>query len=77
MPLPVVPIGIIWIFAAAAAIGGLSGVVAFFITNEATTTILVVCACVVVVLLIPFLPNRYQWVRDLKRRLRHVLDEEK
>ena len=77
MPLPVVPIGILWIIGAAAAIGVLGGLVAFFITKEGTAAILFVLAALVAVLLIPFLPNRYGWVRDLKRKLRFVLDEEK
>ncbi len=77
MPLPVIPIGILWIIAAAATIGVLSGLVAFFITTKGTVAILIVLLAVVAVLAIPFLPNRYTWVRDLKRKLRYALDDEK
>jgi len=77
MPLPAVPIGILWIIGAAAAIGFLGGLVAFFITKEGTAAILFVLVALVAVLSIPFLPNRYAWVRDLKRKLRFILDEEK
>ncbi len=77
MPLPVVPIGILWIIGAAATIGVLGGLVAFFITKEGTAAILCLLAGVIAVLAIPFLPNRYGWVRDLKRKLRYALDEEK
>jgi len=77
MPLPVVPIAIIWIIAAASILGVLTGLVTFFITKEGTTAILVVLTSLVVVLLIPFLPNRYRWVRELKQKIRVVLDEEK
>lgn len=77
MPLPVVPIGILWIIAAFAALGILTGLVTFFITDEGTMAILVVLTSVIVVLLIPFLPNRYRWVRELKQKIRVVLDEEK
>lgn len=77
MPLPVVPIGILWIIGAAAAIGVLGGLVAFFITKEGTAAILVVLIGLITVLAIPFLPNRYGWVRSLKRKLRYVLDDEK
>lgn len=76
MPLPVVPIGILWIIGFAAAIGVLGGLVAFFITKEGTVAILFVLVGVVAVLTIPFLPNRFGWVRDLKRKLRYVLDDE-
>ncbi|GLQ00480.1 hypothetical protein GCM10007891_23330 [Methylophaga thalassica] len=77
MPLPVVPIGILWIIGAAAAIGVLGGLVAFFITKEGTAAVLFLLVGVIAVLSIPFLPNRYSWVRELKRKLRYVLDEEK
>ncbi|NHN37200.1 hypothetical protein G8764_07855 [Pseudomaricurvus alcaniphilus] len=77
MPLPVVPIGILWIIGAAAAIGVLGGLVTFFVTKEGTAAILFVLVLVIVVLAIPFLPNRYAWVRELKRKLRYLLDEEK
>jgi hypothetical protein len=77
MPFPVVPIGILWIIGTAAAIGVLGGLVAFFITNEGTTAILILLAGVIAVLAIPFLPSRYGWVKDLKRKLRYILDDEK
>ena len=77
MPLPIVPIGILWIIGAAATIGVLGGLVAFFVTNEGTAAILFVCVGMISVLLIPFLPNRFGWVRGLKRKIRYVLDEEK
>ena len=77
MPLPVVPIGILWIIGAAAAIGVLGGLVTFFITEEGTFAILAVLTLLILVLAIPFLPNRYGWVRIFKRKLRYALDEEK
>lgn len=77
MPLPVVPIGVLWIIGAAAAIGVLGGLVAFFITNEGIAAILFLLVGVISILIIPFLPNRYGWVRALKRKLKHVLDDEK
>ncbi len=70
MPLPVIPIGILWIVGAAATIGVLGGLVAFFATNEATFAILGICFAFIVILLIPFLPNRFKLVRDFKRKLR-------
>lgn len=76
MPLPVVPIGILWIIGAIATIGILGGVVTFLMTSEATFAILLVGIGFVSLLLIPFLPNRYKWVRDFKRKLRFVLREE-
>lgn len=77
MPLPVVPIGILWIIGAAAAIGVLGGLVAFFITKEGTVAILFLLVGVIAVMSIQFLPNRYAWVRDLKRKLKYALDEKK
>jgi len=76
MPLPIIPIGILWIIGAAATMGILGGAIAFLITNEGTAAILFLGIGVIGVLLIPFLPNRYKWVRDFKRKLRFVLREE-
>ncbi len=76
MALPVIPIGILWIIGAVAAIGVLGSLVAFFVTKEGTLAILLVSICFIAFLLVPFLPNRYQWVRDFKRKLRFVLRDE-
>ena len=76
MPLPLIPIGVLWIVAAAATIGILAGIIAFFITSEGTTAILFIGAGFIAVLLIPLLPNRYQWVRDLKKKLRYALSDD-
>ena len=76
MALPVIPIGILWIIGAIATIGVLGGVVTFLITKEATIAVLLVGFGFVSLLLIPFLPNRYKWVRDFKRKLRFALREE-
>ena len=77
MPFPVVPIGLVWIIVAAGAFGILGGAVTFFVTKEGTMTVLFLLAGLVAILSIPFLPNRYAWVRDLKRKIKFVLDEEK
>ena len=76
MPLPLIPIGILWIIAAAATIGILGGAVAFLITKEGTAAIIFVGIGVISVLMIPFLPDRFRWVRELKRKLRFVLRED-
>lgn len=75
MPIPIIPIGILWIIAAATTIGILGGVIVFLITKEGTAAILVIGIVVIAVLLIPYLPNRYKWVRDFKRKIRFVLRE--
>ena len=76
MPLPTIPIAIMWIFAAAAALGALAGVLAFFISDEGTITIIVVLTMFVALLLIPYLPDHFKVVKGLKRKLRHILREE-
>jgi purine-cytosine permease-like protein len=76
MALPLVPIGILWIIAAAATLGVLVGIVTFFVTKEGTAAIILVGIGFIAVLLVPFLPNRYKWVRDLKRKLRFVLRDD-
>lgn len=76
MPLPIVPIGILWIIGAAAAIGGLGGILVFVLTKEGFGSILVAGGLVIAFLLIPYLPNRYSWVREFKKKLRKILDYE-
>jgi len=76
MPVPTIPIAIIWIIGAAIAMGAMAGLLAFFMSGGGVLIVLVVLIAFVAVLLIPYLPNRYKWVRDFKRKLRQVLKEE-
>lgn len=73
MPLPVVPIGILWIIGVTLTVGVLGTVIVWLLTDEGVIAVLSVSIIFLLLLLIPFLPDRYQWVRDLKNKLRHLL----
>lgn len=75
--LPVIPIGILWIIGVAATTGILVGFITFLITNEGTIAITVIAVIAVLILLIPYLPNKYKWVRSFKNKLRYQLSEDK
>ena len=73
MPLPIVPIGILWIVAAAASLGVLGTLVVLFAADEISLVVIAVCFAVIAFLLIPFLPNNWSWARQLKSQIRSAL----
>lgn len=77
MPLPVVPLGILWIIVPALALGVLGTVIVWLLTDEGVMAMLSISMMFLFFLLIPFLPDRYQWVRDLKNKLRFFLQVDK
>ena len=71
------PIIYILIIAIGGLLGILAGVVTFFVSKEGVIAILVLLVGFVLILSVPLLPNRYAWVRAIKRKIKFMLNEEK